>query len=313
MPEPGRKITIQLDPDDPDSTVELSLVETLETKEGSGKDFQRRITRFNNGENASRVIAIRKITHKKRLPGLEWQGPGQPLVFSDEEDDEDDDEQTIEVEVIFEMTTEEGSGAGFRRRIYKLNWDEESNLRNSHIKRIRNKDDPGIWIDVRRKDQFITFENSGQMYRRRLTSVAWDDGADDNPFDNNALVAEPVRMGKPVRLDFLQDIVNISRKRNQFITLHLEYIQMGTRISFEFPGPYFILSGSGVTPNGFGPPDPFFEYTNATGALPINPEDIGFEFFSNTFFFYVASPPAQIGDPLMFGMLVETIHYGDPP
>lgn len=214
---PGRKITIQLDPDDEESNVELSLVDELITKEQAGQYFQRRITKFNNGEDTSRVYAVREITHKKRLPGMEWKGPDRPPEFSDEEDDEDDDEQKLNVEVIFEMTTQEGSGQTYRKRIYKLNWDGETNFRNTHIKRIFRKDengekDPDIWIDVRRKDQFITFEGSGLFFRRRLTSVAWDDGEDDNPFDTNDLPAlpAPTDPDQPYRLDFLQDIVNIN-------------------------------------------------------------------------------------------------------
>lgn len=221
MPDPGRKITIRLVEGDPDSDVQLSLVEEATTVEGSGLYFQRRNPKFNNGEDTSRVYAVRKVTHRKRKP----------------EDAADDEDQTINVEVIFEMTTAEGSGQYFNRRIYTLNWDEITAKRRTHIKRVFRRNDDGskdedIWIDVRRKDQFVTLEGSGQYFRRRQQTMLWDDEDDDNPFDKNILPTDPapIDFKKAYRLDFFQDVVNINAG------IPLLVIAVTNRATGELPG-----------------------------------------------------------------------------
>lgn len=216
-PDAGKKITVQLDPDDPDSAVELTLVEKLSLRENSGVTFQRYNYEFNNGDDTSRTVAIREITHKKRLPGKEWNGGGKPLKDSEAEDDDDDDGQKIKTEVIVKLTTEHGSGHEFERSIYGLDPLDPLRWRKGHIKRIFGKNPDGsknedLWLDIFRKDQFVSFDGEGPAYQAQLITVAWPDAEDDNLFDSNDLIAEPAPSDPttPVRTDFLQDIVNIN-------------------------------------------------------------------------------------------------------
>lgn len=204
MPVAGRKIKVRTSMDDDDSVVELSLNQSLTTFEGSGQSFTRRVMKLNNSREidaSSRTVAIREIHHRKRLP----------------EDDEDDPDQKIRVYVIIEMRTEESSGANFRRRIYGLDPNKETNKRVTHIKRVFGVNEDGsknedVWLDMLRKDFFETEENAGQMFWRRKQKMIWNDEADDNEFDKNDLVAEPLPDDPkdPVMTDFVQDIVNVS-------------------------------------------------------------------------------------------------------
>lgn len=216
-PDAGTKITVQLDPDDPDSTVELTLAGRLTIVENSGPTFQRYNYVFNNDGPSSRVVAIREITHKKRLPGMEWRGGGKPLAFVSDEDDEDDDNQKIKTEVIVALTTQSGSGKDFDRSIYRCDPANFLKWRKGHIKRIfgKNKDgskDPDRWLDIFRKDQFVSFDGAGPNYQCQLITVAWPDAEDDNPFDTNDLRAlpAPTDLSAAYGLDFLQDIVNLN-------------------------------------------------------------------------------------------------------
>lgn len=201
MPTAGRKITVQIG-DDPDALVEYSIPETITTFEGSGPKYQARVMKLNNGDDFfSRTVAIREIHHKKRL----------------KDDDDDDKDTKINVEVILEMTTEEGSGPTFRRRISSFNPNDETNGRKFHIKRLYGKNPDGtpnkdLWVDDKRWDEFTTTENSGPMFWRRIWKFLWEDESDDNDFDKNDLTAAPppTDIEKAYRVGLGQDIVNVS-------------------------------------------------------------------------------------------------------
>ncbi len=189
-----------------DKFVDIPIVEEAQFSHSKGAIFHRRKYKFINDDKehpTTRKVKAKTITH--RAIGVNGGPP-------DSGDDQDRPQDTVQVEVIQEITTKTGSGPTYNKYISKLTHDPPENPepgRKTHTVRIRNPAHSHWWVDVERTLEYTTKTGTGPTFKRYIHKIDWDHDSFNNvsalPLDDDP----DTGFDPPWRLDPYQNIVNV--------------------------------------------------------------------------------------------------------